>query len=93
MKQIGHQFAEYYYLTTEAEVFNINTGKYLKADINTYKLKTTDGIYKSITKKSLYKLVYNTVFCKDYIENLEQEEWKIIEHTDSNYLISSMRKN
>lgn len=89
MKQIRNEFAEYYYLTPQAEVFNAKTNRYIKADGNNYKLKTLAGSYRVITKKNLYKLVYNKVFCEDNIEDLKDEIWKVIDNTDGNYLVSN----
>ena len=90
MKQINNNFAEYYYLTKEGKIYNSNTNKYLKEnDKRVYKLKNKNGIYKAITLRKLYKLVYKVNFCIDKIENLENEEWKAIEGTEQLYYVSN----
>lgn len=90
MKKIGNGFKEYYYLTEQADVYNANTDKILKADYeNRYKLKTIEGKGKSITKKTLYKLVYNKILCEDNIKDLDNEVWKVIPQTDNKYYVSN----
>lgn len=91
MKQINNGFMDYYYLTDEGKVYNSNSKVYLKiSDGYKYKLKTLDNKFKTITLKKLYKLVFDKVFCIDDIEDLKDEEWKIIDNTNSLYLISSL---
>lgn len=50
---------------------------------------TIKGKAQKITLKNLYKLAYNKVFCIDNIEDLEGEEWKVIEGTNNNYYCSN----
>lgn len=38
----------------------------------------------------MYKLVYNKVYCIDNIENLEGEQWKVLEGTEGNYYCSNL---
>ena len=54
-----------------------------------YKIRTKDGIAKSITIKEIYKRLYNKVFCIDDIERLEGEEFREVEGTEGNYLVSN----
>lgn len=90
MKQINNNFASYYYLTREGTVYNSNTEKYKEpyAD-HSFKLKTIEGKYKKVTLRELYKLVYNEYYVIDNIEDLEGEQWKVIEGTNGLYRISS----
>ena len=39
--------------------------------------------------KTLYKLVYNEIYCFDDIENLSGEQWKLIDNTNGIYYISN----
>lgn len=90
MQQLNNGFEDYYYLTVEGEVYNSKTKRKLKADSkHSFKLKQKSGNRKTITLKELYKLVYNKIYCKDNIKNLENEEWKPIERTNNIYWISS----
>lgn len=91
MKQIQNGFKEYYYLTEQGDVYNSNTDNILTPNnkTNSYKLKTIDGKIKSITKKSLYSLVYNKILCDDDIESLNNEQWKVIPNTDNKYYVSN----
>ena len=43
-----------------------------------------------VSLKKLYKLVFGKVYCVDSIEDLEAEEWKVVEGTDNNYYVSSL---
>lgn len=54
-----------------------------------YVLMTKEGKTRTISLKSLYKLVFNKNYCIDNIENLEQEQWKEIKGTDQKYYISN----
>ena len=90
MQPINNGFAEYYYLTNDGQVYNSKTDKYIAANNkHTYKLLLTNGSYKRISLKTLYKLVYNKVFCIDNIKSLDKEIWKEIENTDGYYFISN----
>lgn len=91
MEQINHNYADYYYLTLEGNVFNANSNAYIKPDkSHRFKLKQIDNSYKSISLKTLYKLVYNQTYCIDEIKDLEDEEWRVINNTDSLYFVSSL---
>lgn len=81
---------EIYYLTAKGEVYNADTENYIKADKNNcFKLKQTDGKYKKMALKPLYKLVFNEIYCRDNITNLSGEEWKEIEGYGSKYFVSN----
>lgn len=90
MKQLNNGYASCYYLTREGQIYNSSTKKYLKADSkHSFRLKTEEEKYKRVTLRELYKLVYDEWYCKDTIENLENEEWKEVEDTNKLYWISS----
>lgn len=89
MKQINNGFDTCYYMTREGKVLNKDTGNYLTLNNYSYSLKTTEGKYKKITLRKLYKLVFNKDYIVDNIENLEGEEWKPVERTNEKYWISS----
>lgn len=90
MEQINNEFAPCYYLTREAEVYNRETGRFIKADNSeSFRLKTTDNKIKKVSKKKLYKLVFNENYCQDNIQDLPGEEWKFIDRTDNRYMCSS----
>ena len=91
MKQINNGFADYYYLTKDGRIYNAATNTYKEPDnAHKFKLKRVENGYKTIALKSLYKIVYNQNYCEDKIENLNDEEWKVIDNTDSIYYISSL---
>ena len=90
MKQILNGFDEQYYLTEEGKVYNKLTDSYLNEKRNSYKLKTVEGKYKTISLKKLYQLVYGKVYCLDVIENLPDEEWREIPDTEGQYFISNL---
>ena len=90
MRPINNGYAEYYYLTTDGKVYNSKTNRYMIADHkHSYKLLLTDGSYKRVSLKNIYKLVYNKVFCIDNIKSLDNEIWKEIEDTEGYYFISN----
>ena len=92
LKQINNNFASIYWIDSDtAEVFKKNAVDFIKIKCynNTYKLKTTDGLTKSINIKPLYRLCFNKNFCIDEIQNLPGEEWKEIKDTDGMYYISN----
>ena len=90
MKQVNNGYADYYYLLEDGRIYNAATEAYIEPNSrHQYRLKTIDSTYKYIALKSLYKLVYNKVYSKDSIEDLEGEQWKEVDHTDGIYLISN----
>lgn len=89
MKKIENGFASYYWLDTDGKVFNEKTNKQLRIYKNSYKLVTEDGTIKSISIKKLYYLVYNKVFVKDEIKDLQGEIWKEIPDTDGKFYCSN----
>ena len=89
MQQINNGFDTCYFLTREGKVYNKTTGNYLTLNNYSYSLKTTEGKYKKITLRKLYKLVFNENYVIDNIENLEGEEWKPVERTEEKYWISN----
>ena len=91
MIQINNGYEDYYYLQENGDIYNAAAGKILEPDgKHLYRLKQKDNGYKKVSIRTLYKAVYNKPFCKDTIENLENEEWKEITGTDGYYLISNM---
>lgn len=90
MKQILNGYKEYYFIDETGKVYNKNTKKYLKEDSkHRFTLKTEEDIYKKVTLKELYKAAYGLNYCEDDIQDLIDEEWKYIEDTEENYLISN----
>lgn len=88
LKELG--FAEYLYLDDD-KIFNANKHCYMKEESEyRYKLKTNKGTYKSVTLKTIYKQLFNKVFCKDDIKPLEGEIFKEIEWTGGNYEVSNL---
>ena len=90
IKKIGNGFIDCYYLTEDGEVFNSDTGTYLKRQGNSFKLKTVEGKYKSINLKDLFSLVFNKVYCNDAIVSLDNEEWREIPQTQGLYYCSNL---
>lgn len=90
IEQIKNGFAEYYYLTEQGKLYNASTKQYLKlTDKHTYKIKTTEGKYRNMSLKQLYKMVFDKVFCIDNITNENGEIWREIENTDHKYFVSN----
>ena len=89
MKQINNSFCHYYYLTQDGKVFNANSKKYLKMNNYNYTLMKENGTKQKISLKTLYKLVYNKIYCIDNIQDLKGEQWKIIENTNNLYYVSN----
>ena len=82
-------FMDYYYLDID-KIYNAKRKQYMtEVGEYRYKIRTTEGTVKSITIKEIYKRLYNQVFCKDEIERLEGEEFREIEGTEGNYLVSN----
>ena len=91
MIQINKGFEEYYYLKEDGTIYNAKTNRTLKPDKkHLYKLKLKASGYKKISIRTIYKDLYNKPFCKDDIEDLEDEEWREIDGTNGYYLISNM---
>lgn len=90
MEQIGNGFAACYYMDINGEVYNTDNGKQVQPNINKYRIKTTDGEWKSISKKKLYRMVYGKEFCIDTIADLEGEEWREVKDTNGCYYVSNM---
>ena len=81
---------DYYYLTEDGKVYNSQSGKYITGDKrHCVKLLRQDKSSKTITIKQLYKLVFNDVYSEDNIEDLDDEEWKVIEDTNNTYYVSN----
>ena len=88
LKKIG--LAEYYFLDND-KIYNSNKKGYVKeVSEYRYRLKTNEGIYKSITLKEIYRRLYNKVFCIDNTELLENEIFKEIKDTNGNYEASNL---
>ena len=82
-------FMDYYYLDID-KIYNAKRKQYMtEVGEYRYKIRTTEGTVKSITIKEIYKRLFNQVFCKDDIERLEGEEFREIEGTEGNYLVSN----
>lgn len=82
-------FLDYYYLDVD-RIYNAKRKQYMKeVGEYRYKIRTSEGITKSVTIKEIYKKLYNKVFCKDDIERIEGEEFREIEGTGGNYLVSN----
>ena len=82
-------FMDCYYLDID-KIYNAKRKQYMtEVGEYRYKIRTKDGIAKSITIKEIYKRLYNKVFCIDDIERLEGEEFREVEGTEGNYLVSN----
>ena len=82
-------FMDCYYLDID-KIYNAKRKQYMtEVKEYRYKIRTKDGISKSITIKEIYKRLYNKVFCIDDIERLEGEEFREVEGTEGNYLVSN----
>lgn len=85
MKQIKNGFPAELYLTENGAIYNAKEDKYImpyKSSNNCFKIKMDNGTVKTISQKSLYKLVYNKTICQDNTESLQGQYWKQIENTD-----------
>lgn len=90
MKQLNNGFKDYYYLTVEGDIYNKEKDKIIKADSqHRFRLILENGKKKSISLKSIYYIVYNSIYCKDNIKDLQGEIWKPIERTNNIYWISN----
>lgn len=82
-------FMDCYYLDID-KIYNAKRKQYMtEVGEYRYKIRTKDGIAKSITIKEIYKRLYNKVFCIDDIERFEGEEFREVEGTEGNYLVSN----
>ena len=73
MKQIKNGFPAELYLTEDGAIYNSKKDKYImpyKSSNNCFKIKMDNGTFKTISQKSLYKLVYNKTICQDNTESL-----------------------
>lgn len=90
MIKIENNFANYYYLTEQGNIYNQKTDQIIEADDrHLFTLRTIDNKRKRIALKTLYKIVFNQNYCIDQIDNLEGEKWKQIDDTNGYYLISN----
>lgn len=80
-----------YYLTESGKLYKAaSTFKEIKADKNNrLYLVNQSGKSLRITTRQLYKKVFKKQLCIDEIENLNNEEWKLIENTEEKYFISN----
>ena len=91
MKQINGIYSKNYYLTQNGQVYDKEKDKYLKSySHHSYKLRTIDNEYKSISLKKLYRQVYNKEFCIDNIQNLQGQEWLEVKQTNGLYFVSNL---
>lgn len=88
-KVIGSPYQDYYILTEDNKVYNTLNKRYLRANNKMYKLVNKDNKRVNATLKEIYYNVHNKIYCIDDIENLPDEQWKEIDASGGNYLISS----
>ena len=89
MIQINNDYAEYYYMLDDGTIYNEKDNTIIKPDKrHFFNLYTKDKHRKRVAQRTLYKLVYNKIFCTDDIENIDNEQWKEIEDTNGYYYIS-----
>lgn len=82
-------FADCYYLDVD-KIYNAKRKIYMKeVSEYRYKIMTKEGKKKSVTIKEIYRRLYNKVFCVDDIKRLDGEEFREIEGTEGNYLVSN----
>ena len=87
IKKFG--FLNDYYLTEQGLIYDDRRKKYIKPyKDHCFKLKLDNGNQKTISLKSLYKMVFKKVYCIDNICSLQGEVWKPIKGTDE-YFISN----
>ena len=90
MKQINNGYKEIYYLTKDGKVYDKQKDKTVSPNKKRqFTLITTDNIRKTISLKSLYRLVYGKEYCKDDIKDLDGELWRVIDQTDNIYWTSN----
>ena len=90
MKQINNGFKGIYYLLSDGRLYNQETKNFLRHNRYKYHLKTTAGTIKTVSLKTLYRLVYNKNYCEDSIKLMPGEEFKEIEGTEGLYLVSNL---
>lgn len=89
-RQINNGFLPCYYLFENGQVINMESGQIMaESKKRTVQLLDTAGKRKKISLKRLYRLVFEKPFCIDDIENLQGEEWKIIDNSNGEYMISN----
>lgn len=89
MHKIGTPYKDYYFLD-DNKVYNSLTKRYLKINKNQFTLINEDNKRVKVSLKTLYLIVYNKVYCKDNIQDLQDEQWKEIDNSGGNYFISNM---
>ena len=90
MKRINNGYCDYYYLTEEGVLYNINTNTYKEPDKQRrFTLNTISGERKKVSLKTLYNMVYKKPYCKDDISDLEGEIWEEIDNTGGMYFVSN----
>lgn len=90
MKQVNNGFSADYYMTKEGQIYDKSKDKYIKPNKkHLFTLRTETNERKIISLRTLYKLVYNERYCKDNIQNLDNEVWKEIDNTDKKYYVSN----
>ena len=72
-------------------VYNAAVNKYIYPNekIHKFTLLTIKEQYKTISQKTLYRMIYNKQFCNDNIQNKDNEIWKEIDRTNGVYYISN----
>ena len=91
MNQINNGYCSCYYLTEDVKLYDAAAGQYKEpTKDDRFILKTEDNKIKKVALRSLYKLVFNKPYCKDNIENLEDEVWQEIENTNGVYYVSNL---
>lgn len=89
MRQIKNGFSERYFLTEQALVYDSQINKTKQPyEGHMYKLYTCDNKLKSISQKSLYKMVYGKQYCIDNTISAIGQEWKSLNEEQS-YWISN----
>ena len=79
----------YYQLTEDGRVFNARTERFLKPCCGCYKLRTTSGRTKSISRNKLTMMLYGYTVLDDTLERLDGEEFRVIPGTDEKYAVSN----
>ena len=89
MKQVNNGYAEYYYMLEDGTIYNSADDTIINPDKRHFFNLHTDNKYKKrVAQRTLYKLVYNKIFCIDDIQNIDNEQWKEIKDTNRYYYIS-----